>query len=136
MVGAGLRVRIFKAKAFARFARKADIDDAAIRKAVHGAERGIIDAELGGGVIKLRVARPGEGKSGGYRTMVLYKPRTRAFFVHGFAKSDQGNIQRDELEALKTLAKELLGYSDAMIAKAVANGTLIEVNDEENEAVP
>ncbi len=99
----------------------------ALCKAARDADRGIVDADLGGGVIKLRVARRGKGKSGGYRTMVLYKARTRAFFVYGFAKSDQDNIRDDELVALKALASELLTYPDETLAIAIASGTLIEV---------
>jgi hypothetical protein len=94
-------VRIFKTKAFARFARREQLDDTALCSAIRNAERGLIDADLGGGVIKQRIARPGKGKSGGFRTMVLYKSRTGTVFVHGFAKSDRANIREDELAALK-----------------------------------
>jgi len=120
-------VRIFRNKSFTRFAKKADLDDATLRKAVDDAERGLIDAKLGGGVIKQRVARPGKGKSGGFRTVILYKAHALAFFVHGFAKKDQDNIEDDELAALKLLASEMLSYDDRAIAKAVESGTLIEV---------
>jgi len=127
---------VFKNKAFARFARRAELDDAALCKAIRDAERGLIDADLGGGVIKQRVARPGKGRAGGYRAMVLYKARVRAFFLHGFAKSDRDNIRHDELAALKALALELLAYPDDMIANVVASGTLIEVMcDEKNQTV-
>ena len=120
-------MRIFRNKSFTRFAKKADLDDATLRKAVDDAERGLIDAKLGGGVIKQRVARPGKGKSGGFRTVILYKAHALAFFVHGFAKKDEDNIEDDELAALKLLASEMLSYDDRAIAKAVESGTLIEV---------
>jgi hypothetical protein len=126
-------VRIFKTKAFARFARRENLDDAALRRAVRDAERGLIDADLGGGVIKQRIGRPGKGKSGGFRTMVLYKTGTRAVFVHGFAKSDRANIREDERIALKALAAEMLAYDDKTIAKVVASGTLSEVRWDEGE---
>jgi hypothetical protein len=126
-------VRIFRNKSFTRFAKKVDLDDAALRKAVDDAERGLIDAKLGGGVIKQRVARPGKGKSGGFRTVILYKTHSMAFFVHGFAKKDRDNIEDDELAALKLLASELLCYDDQAIAKAVASGTLIEVARHEKD---
>src|ERR1700683_1281320 len=116
-------MRIFKTKVFTRFARKAGLDDPALRESISTAERGLIDAKLGGGVIKQRVARPGEGKSGGFRTVILYKAHELAFFVHGFAKKDQDNIQDDELAALKLLASEMLSYDDQAIAKAVESGT-------------
>lgn len=127
------RVRIFKTKAFARFANRENIDNGALRSAIRDAERGLVDADLGGGVIKQRIARRGEGKSGGFRTMVLYKRGKLSMFVHGFAKRDRGNIQRDELAALKALAKEMLAYDATELAKAVASGTLIEVIGDEEE---
>lgn len=126
-------MRIFKTKAFARFARRENLDDAALRRAVRDAERGLIDADLGGGVIKQRVSRPGKGKSGGFRTLVLYKTGTRAVFVHGFAKSDRANIREDERIALKALAAEMLAYDDKTLAKVVASGTLSEVRWDERE---
>jgi hypothetical protein len=118
-------VRIFKNKSFTRFAKKATLNDAALRKAVDDAERGLIDAKLGGGVIKQRVARPREGKSGGFRAIILYKERERAFFVHAFAKKDQENIKDDELAALKSLASQMLSYDDQDLAAAIESGTLI-----------
>lgn len=126
-------MRIFRNKPFTRFAIKAGLDDAALRKAVADAERGLVDAKLGGGVIKQRVARPGQGKSGGFRAVILYKAHALAFFVHGFAKKDQGNIEDDELAALKLLASQMLSYDDQAIAKAIESGTLIEVTPHEKD---
>ena len=120
-------MRIFKNKAFDRFARKAALGDEALKKAVSDAERGLIDADLGGRVIKQRIARAGGGKSGGFRTIVLFRAGARAFFVHGFAKSEQDNIGDDELAAFKMLATEMLGYDDAAIAAALSAGALVEV---------
>ncbi len=129
-------MRIFRNKSFTRFAKKAALDDATLRNAIDAAERGLIDAKLGGGVIKQRVARPGKGKSGGFRTIIFYKAHALAFFVHGFAKKDQDNIEDDELAALKLLAPQMLSYNDQAIAKAVESGTLIEVTrHEEDKAV-
>ena len=73
-------MRIFKNKAFTRFARKSGISDASLCKSVSDAEQGVIDADLGGGVIKQRVARSGGGKSGGFRTLILFRVGERAFF--------------------------------------------------------
>jgi hypothetical protein len=124
-------MRVFKNRPFARFARKAGLPDAALLTAIRDAERSLIDADLGGGVIKQRVARPGSGKSGGFRTIILFRAGTRAFFVHGYAKNDQANIRDDELAAFRMLAAELLGYQDEAIARAVNAGVLIEVTDDE-----
>ncbi len=129
-------MRIFRNKSFTRIAKRAGLDDATLRKAVVDAERGLIDAKLGGGVIKQRVARPGKGKSAGFRTIILYKAHALAFFVHGFAKNDRDNIEDNELAALKLLASQMLSYDDRAIAKAVESGTLIEVaGDEKDKAV-
>lgn len=95
----------------------------------------MVSAELGGGVIKQRIARPGQGKSGGFRTLIVFRARTRAIFVHGFAKSAKDNIEKDELVALKKLATELLAYDDKTLARVVASGVLMEVNCGE-ETVP
>ena len=99
-------------------------------QAIDAAERGLVDADLGGGVIKQRVARQGGGKSGGFRTIVLFRLGERAFFVHGFAKSDLGNIRADELAAFRMLASHLLAYDDAALAAAVEAGALMEITSD------
>jgi hypothetical protein len=124
-------VRIFKTKIFARFARKADLSEDALREAVACVERGLIDADLGGGVIKQRVARPGQGKSGGFRTVVLYRLRMRAIFVYGFEKSDRDNIDDNELLDFKKLAQDYLNASDNIIAQFVKDGRLVEVENDD-----
>ena len=120
-------MRIFKNKSFAKFARKARLEDLALCEAVANAERGLIAADLGGGVVKQRIAGAGGGKSGGFRTIILFRAGARAFFVHGFAKSAQDNIRDDELAAFKMLAAELLNYDDAALAKVIAAGHLTEL---------
>jgi hypothetical protein len=127
-------MRVFKNKPFARFARKAGLADQALLKAIADAEQGLVDADLGGGVLKQRVAREGGGKSGGFRTIILFRSGERAFFVHGFAKSDRANIRDDELAAFKLLASALLAYNDVALATVVAAGVLMEVKSDE-EAV-
>ncbi len=78
-------------------------------------------------MVKQRIARPGGGKSGGFRTIILFQTGARAFFVYGFAKNEQDNIRDDELAAFRMLATQLMGYDDAALARAVSNGTLTEV---------
>jgi hypothetical protein len=124
-------VRVFKNKAFARFARKCDITDLALCQAIQEADEGLIAADLGGGVIKQRIGRPGRGKSSGFRTLIVFRAGTRAFFVHGFAKSEKDNIDRAELAALKKLARDLLSYDEASLKRAIAFGTLVEVECDE-----
>ena len=98
-------MRILMTRWFRRFARKERVTDVALRDAVMRAERGQIDADLGGGVIKQRVARPGRGRSGGYRMILLYQAGTRAIFAFGFAKSRKDDLEPDELEAIGSLPK-------------------------------
>ena len=120
-------MRIFKNKAFVRFARKSRIPDADLCRAVDDAMRGLVDADLGGGVIKQRIARKGGGKSGGFRTIILFRVGSRAFVVHGFAKNEKDNIEDNELTAFKLLAAQMQSLSDAALTKAIENGTLTEV---------
>ncbi len=128
-------MRIFRNKAFTRFAKKAALDDTVLCKAIRDVQPGLIGADLGGGVIKQRIARPGQGKSGGFRTLIILKAGARAFFVYGFAKNEKDNIGKDELRALKPLASELLALEDKAIAGVLASGTLTEVMCDE-EAIP
>jgi hypothetical protein len=117
-------LRIFATKVFARFARKERLDDTRLCEAITRAERGSIDADLGG---SLNVARPGGGRSGGYRTVIAYRTSQRSVFLYGFAKSERDNIDDRELNDLKKLARHYLGYSDSQIATALEQTELREV---------
>lgn len=118
---------VYKTKPFNRFARKARISDEDLWKAAHLASQGLIDADLGGGVLKQRIARAGEGKSGGSRAILLFRFRQRLVFVYGFEKKDRANITTEELEAFRELANVILGYTEAEIAQRVADGALIPI---------
>ena len=123
-------MRVFKSKWFVRFARKERISDKSLREAVTDAENGKIDADYGGGVIKQRIARLNEGKSGGYRTIVLFRRGERAFFVYGFAKNEQDNINKSDERDFKALAKVLFGTSGAQMERLKANGNYVEVKND------
>lgn len=120
-------MRVFKTRDFARFTRKEGIDDSRLCEAIERAERGLIDADLGGGVIKQRVARPGKGRSGGYRTLIAYRIEARAVFVYGFAKNAKDNVSPAELAALRRLATEYLGYDRKQVDAHVKDGAWTEV---------
>jgi hypothetical protein len=120
-------LRIFVTKVFARFARQERLDDGRLCDAIARAERGSVDADLGGNLIKQRVARRGGGRSGGYRTVIAYRASQRSVFLYGFAKSERANINDRELADLKKLAKHFLGYSDLQIATALGQNELREV---------
>jgi hypothetical protein len=110
-----------------RFARRERIGDETLKDAVTRAEQGKIDADLGGNVLKQRIARPGQGKSGGYRVIIVFKKGELAFFVYGFPKSERENIDDAEAAAFKKAAGELLSLSDEQIGQLSDNGALTEV---------
>jgi hypothetical protein len=120
-------VRILKTKDFARFARKARIGDDDLREAVDRADQGLIDADLGGGLIKQRIARFGQGRSRGFRTIIAWRSKQRSIFVYGFAKNRRDNISDADLTAFRDLAALLLGYDGAELKRAVVAGELLEV---------
>ncbi|HEX7858502.1 type II toxin-antitoxin system RelE/ParE family toxin [Xanthomonas perforans] len=124
-------MRIFKTKWVSRFVRRERINDASLKEAIERAERGIIDADLGGGLIKQRVARPGQGRSGGFRMIVAYRTENRAFFLYGFAKNERENIDDDELQTLRDIAADLLTQGDHVLDEAVRDGKLQEVENGE-----
>ena len=119
-------MRVFVTRQFGRFARAERIADERLCEAVERAESGLIDADLGGGLIKQRVARPGQGRSGGYRTVVAYRRRGRAVFLYGFAKNERDNIGPDDLAALKKLAAVYLGATMAALEAWCGQGELRE----------
>ena len=120
-------MRVFKSKAFAKWAHKEGLSDKILLVAVEEMEQGLIDADLGGGVFKKRVATA-KGKSGGGRTLIAYRFADKAFFVYGFTKSAKANITVTELKALKLLAHDLLNYSDTEIHRLLDAGVLFEIN--------
>ncbi|CDH44522.1 type II toxin-antitoxin system RelE/ParE family toxin [Candidatus Contendibacter odensensis] len=120
-------MRIFKSKWFTKFARKERISDAKLCEAIRNAEKGIIDADYGGGVIKQRITRLHEGKSGGYRSIILFRKRALSFFVYGFAKSEQHNIDESDERDFKDLAKIVLMLSDGELRNLVDSGQYTEV---------
>lgn len=126
-------MRTFKTRWFTRFARREGISDEALREAIERAERGLIDADLGGGLIKQRIARPGSGRSGGYRTIIAYRIADRAVFLDGFAKSEQGNISNEELAELRVIAQNWLRANTETLRNAVTSGLIQEMNDEDQD---
>jgi hypothetical protein len=120
-------VRIFKTKWFDRFAEKMGISDTKLRNIANGLDQGQWDADFGGDVYKVRVARPGEGKSGGFRTIVLFRKDEKAFFVYGFAKSDRGNIDEKELRKYKDEATDSFAMTDKQVETLLQIGSLIEI---------
>ncbi len=123
--------QVFKTRSFARWSRKAQVSDEALRKAIAEMAAGLIDADLGGAVYKKRVALPGRGKSGGARILVATRKSSRWFLLYGFGKNEQANIDDRELAALQKLAGVLLALTDTQLQHAVTEKELMEIADEE-----
>src|SRR5713226_4939766 len=128
MVRVDVGLRIFRTKWFTRFAHRDRVSDASLGEAVRRAERGLVDADLGGGVIKQRIARQGQGRSGGYRALIAYRHEVRAVFLYGFAKSERENVEDDELATARDIAKGWLEADASRLARALADGLIQEVN--------
>ena len=120
-------MRVFKTRHFSRWMRKTELTDQALCEAVAEMSRGLIDADLGGGVVKKRVGLAGRGKRGGARTLVATNKDARWFFVFGFEKSERTNITSEELAALQDVAADLLGRTGSALDTAVQDGALQEI---------
>jgi hypothetical protein len=119
-------VRVFKTRTLAKFAQRNRISDTSLVAAIERAVRGLIDADLGGHVIKQRIARPGEGKRGGFRLLIGFGPE-RSVFLFGFAKNERENIEDAELKTLREIAQTFLKASQEKIDQALKDGTPVEV---------
>lgn len=119
--------RVFKTRHFSRWMRKTELTDSALCRAVAEMAQGLIDADLGGGVVKKRVGLAGQGKRGGARTLVATNKGSRWFFVYGFEKNDRANITNDELAALKEIAEQLLARTGLQLDTVVQDGSLQEI---------
>jgi len=118
----------YKTRWFARWARNGGLSDKVLYAAVHEMSAGLYEANFGGGLVKKRIARPGQGKRGGFRTIVATNFKNRWFFVYGFAKSECDNIEKDEEVALKELASRLLAMPPQALAKALEADEVTEVD--------
>jgi hypothetical protein len=126
-------MRIFKTKWLVRYMRRERIADRSLTEAIERAGRGLIDADLGGGIIKQRIARSGQGRSGGHRMLVAYRAGARAVFLYAFAKNERENIDPDELLTLREIGASWLAADTRQIAQALEEGNLQEVSDGEKD---
>jgi hypothetical protein len=131
-------LRVYQTRWFTRFALKEGISQAMLRAAIVRAESGSVDADLGGHVIKQWIARPGQGRSGGYRTIIAFRTAKRSVFLYGFAKNERDNIDAGELDGFRKLARQFLGMTDSDLERAATAGELTEVWDgeEREDKVP
>ena len=120
-------MRIFKNTWFSRFAGKEGITDDGLKEMVNQLEAGHAVVDLGGGVYKMRLARSGEGKSGGYRIIVFFRKGSRTFYAYGFSKAEMDNINVRQLRNFKLAAKVIFGYSEKELDERVKAGLFIEI---------
>jgi hypothetical protein len=120
-------MRVYINAWFAKFARQEGIEDFQLVEAVVRANIGLIDADLGAGVIKQRISRQGAGKSGGFRTIIFFKARNRAIFMFGFAKKAKKNLTHEELLEMKRASREMLQLSQDQIDHLVRLEKLQEI---------
>ena len=119
--------RVFKTRQFSKWMRKTDLSDDLLCLAEREMVSGLVDADLGGDVLKKRVALPGRGKRGGIRTLVATRRASCWFFVFGFEKNEKANVSRTELEALQWLAEQLLGLTAPQLEGGLQDGSLQEI---------
>lgn len=124
-----LSTRVFKTKVFGRWATREGLEDDSLLGAAREIDSGLIDARLGGQVLKKRIALPGRGKRGGARTLVAFSQGQRCIFVYGFAKNERENIDNRALVALQTMAKRLLDLPDEDLVKSLQSGESIEIEE-------
>ncbi|MBJ6748966.1 type II toxin-antitoxin system RelE/ParE family toxin [Geomonas anaerohicana] len=124
-------MRILATKWFAKFAKKNSLDEALLVNAIGEVEKGNVDADLGCGLIKKRIARAGGGKRAGYRTIIAYRKGSRAIFLYGFSKSAADNVDEEDLRTLKKLAAIYGAFSEDRLSEAIIEGALLEVRNEQ-----
>ena len=120
-------MQIFKNKMFFKWAASQGISDQILAKVTEEISQGLVDGSLGGNLVKKRVPHKGQGKRGGFRTIVVFQKGYRTFFVYGFPKNERANISEHEEKALKKLAEALLNASDSRLNEMIFNGELYEV---------
>lgn len=121
-------MKVFKYRSFHQWAKAEGLDDKVLEKAIEEIERGLFEANLGGGLYKKRIARKGQGKRGSYRTLIAVKVGERAIFMYGFSKSARENITDKEKEIYKNIAKHYLNATTEQLNKLIKLGELIEVH--------
>ena len=119
---------IFKTRSFARWVKREGLTDRDLVNAVVEMQKGLIDARLGGGLIKKRIARSGQGKRGGYRVILASNLGDRWVFMFGFAKNERDNVDDDELRLMKRLASAFLEMDDRMVKEALTSGEIVEIH--------
>jgi len=120
-----------KTKWVNKWAKKHRISDDNLIVAIENLENNLSSSNLGGGLFKVRIASQSGGKSGGFRTLIVYKEDDRAVVVYGFAKNEQENLSKSELLAFKTLSKDILNQSHSDLEMAINKGVFIPLGEKQ-----
>ncbi len=120
-------MKIYKYRIFYQWATAEGLTDELLKAAVSEITNGLYEANLGSGLYKKRIAQPGKGKRGSYRTVLAFKKEQQAFFIYGFAKNVKSDMSESEKRLYRQLAKDLLNASASDIQRFLAMNRLIEV---------
>ncbi len=120
-------IRIYKHYKFLKWMKKLRVSDLDLKNAILEIEQGLVDADLGQGVLKKRIAVNGRGKRGGARTIIAFRLDHRAVFIYGFGKNEKETLSPSDEAHLKQLAKIYLKFSEEKMKQAVKIDELMEV---------
>jgi len=116
-----------KTKWFNKWAKKNSISDRNLNKAIVSLSNKLGTVDLGSGLYKIRTPKVGQGKSGGFRTIVVFREADIAIFVYGFAKTEKDNLDKEELRYFKKLAKNLLKIENKKYIDLIKQGSFISI---------
>ena len=126
-------MRIFLPRDFAKRAAKLNVTDSDLIGAISRAERDLIDAHLGPALIKQRIPRQGQGRSGGFRSIIAYRRGAVAIFLHLFAKNTKANLTKAETEVFRDLAVTLTSLGDEALMRVAVAQSWRRIDDGEHE---
>jgi len=116
-----------KTKWFNKWAKKSSLSDKNLLKTIDNVSKNLGVVNLGNGLFKIRTPKVGHGKSGSFRTILVYKEKDIAIFIYGFSKSDKDNLDKDELKYFKKLAKDLLNIDKKQFSELEKQGSFINI---------
>jgi hypothetical protein len=117
----------FKTKWFNKWAKKSSLSDKSLLKTIENVSKNLGVIDLGSGLLKIRTPKVGQGKSGGFRTILVYREKDIAIFIYGFSKTEKDNLDKDELKYFKKLAKDLLKIDNKKIVELEEQGSFIKI---------
>ena len=110
---------VFVTRECVRLLKRAKISDDVLLNAIEDANRGLVDADIGSGVIKQRLPGPSSGKARGSRAILFFVRAERAVFLHVFSKNAKANLTPTETEAYRDFASVLRTMEKATLEALV-----------------